>query len=118
MEAHALTVRLLSSVPFPFLVLLVSGGHCILAVCESFGKFFRLGQTLDDSPGEAFDKVSRMLRLHLHPLGRGLSGGAAVEAVSKLGNPSVYPLPLIMSRRLKLVFQANILSLVSSYFID
>ena len=99
MEAHSLVVRLLSPVKFPFLVLLVSGGHCILAICENFGKFFRLGEALDDSPGEAFDKVARMLRLHHHPLGEGLCGGAAIEAVSKLGDPSVYPLTNIMATR-------------------
>ncbi len=101
MEAHALTVRLLSpSVRYPFLVLLVSGGHCILAVCKGVGQFYRLGEALDDSPGEAFDKVSRTLRLHLHPLGRGLSGGAAIERVAELGDPKLYPLPEIMPARL------------------
>ena len=101
MEAHALTIRLLSpSVQFPFLVLLVSGGHCILAACEGFGRFHRLGEALDDSPGEAFDKVSRMLRLHLHPLGRGLSGGAAIEAVAKLGDATLHPLNEIMAHGL------------------
>ena len=99
MEAHALTVRLLHPISFPFLVLLVSGGHCILLVCEAFGRFFRLGQTLDDSPGEALDKVSRMLRLHLHPLGLGLPGGAAVENISNYGDPLYYQLPHIMSTR-------------------
>ena len=99
MEAHALTARLLYPITFPFLVLLVSGGHCILAVCENVGKFLRLGQTLDDSPGEAFDKVSRSLRLHCHPLGAGLSGGGAIEAVAKQGNLSCFPLPHIMARK-------------------
>lgn len=104
MEAHALTARLLHPISFPFLVLLVSGGHCILLVCEAFGKFFRLGQTLDDSPGEALDKVSRMLRLHLHPLGLGLPGGAAIENISKYGDPLYYQLPHIMSTRLDCQF--------------
>ena len=47
------------SIPFPYLVLLVSGGHCILAVAHSSDRFSRLGQTRDDSPGEAFDKLAR-----------------------------------------------------------
>ena len=47
------------SIPFPYLVLLVSGGHCILAVAHSSDQFSRLGQTRDDSPGEAFDKLAR-----------------------------------------------------------
>ena len=100
MEAHGLTARLTSpSLAFPFLVLLVSGGHCILAVCEGVGKWHRLGQTLDDSPGEAFDKVSRMLRLHLHSLGEGVSGGVAIETVSRLGDPFRYSLPKIMTKK-------------------
>ncbi len=57
MEAHALTPRLLDDVSFPYLVLLVSGGHCILAVVRGTGEFVRLGSTGDDAPGEAFDKV-------------------------------------------------------------
>lgn len=58
MEAHALTARLTNkSLEFPFLVLLISGGHCILAVAKSVDKFFLLGDSVDDAPGEAFDKV-------------------------------------------------------------
>lgn len=58
MEAHALTARMHdSSVEFPFLVLLISGGHCLLAVAEKVDKFLLLGECMDDAPGEAFDKV-------------------------------------------------------------
>ncbi len=57
MEAHALTPRLTEDIPFPYLVLLVSGGHCILAVVRGPGEFVRLGSSWDDAPGEAFDKV-------------------------------------------------------------
>lgn len=57
MEAHALTIRLLHQVDFPFLVLLISGGHCILSVANGISDFLLLGQSLDESPGDALDKV-------------------------------------------------------------
>nr|CAD7421386.1 unnamed protein product [Timema poppensis] len=58
MEAHALTIRMVTQVEFPFLVLLISGGHCLLAVAQGVHQFLLLGQSLDDAPGEAFDKVT------------------------------------------------------------
>lgn len=57
MKAHALTCRMLHEVQFPYLVLLISGGHCLLTVARSIEDFDILGTTLDDAPGEAFDKV-------------------------------------------------------------
>lgn len=57
MEAHALTVRMLQHVPFPFLVLLVSGGHSLLAVARGLDDFLLLGHTLDEAPGDTLDKV-------------------------------------------------------------
>lgn len=58
MQAHALTARMLdSTIEFPFLVLLISGGHCLLAVARDVDDFLLLGQSLNDAPGEAFDKV-------------------------------------------------------------
>lgn len=58
MEAHALTARMHDkAVEYPFLVLLISGGHCLVAVCKDVNEFLLLGQSLDDAPGEAFDKV-------------------------------------------------------------
>lgn len=57
MEAHALTVRMLHHVPFPFLVLLVSGGHSLLAVARGVDDFLLLGHTLDEAPGDTLDKV-------------------------------------------------------------
>ena len=74
------------SVPFPYLVLLCSGGHCLLAVAHSVTKFGLLGRSLDDSPGEALDKCARMMRLNLHPDLQGLSGGAAIEKLAKHGD--------------------------------
>lgn len=79
----------LCSIPFPFLVLLISGGHCILGVAEAPGRFSRLGQTRDDSPGEALDKVARWMALHKHSRVPGhLPGGAAIELLARRGNPS------------------------------
>lgn len=57
MEAHALTVRLTHHVEFPFLVLLLSGGHCILAVAQGVSDFLLLGQSIDIAPGDMLDKV-------------------------------------------------------------
>ncbi|XP_072029355.1 tRNA N6-adenosine threonylcarbamoyltransferase, mitochondrial-like [Amphiura filiformis] len=85
MEAHALTVRMIQQVHFPFLVLLVSGGHCILAVARGVGDFLVLGNTVDDAPGEAFDKATRRLHLHHHPECSGLSGGQAIEKMAAKG---------------------------------
>src|SRR5262249_3801204 len=63
LEGHALTARLTDGVAFPFLLLLVSGGHCQLLAVEGVGRYCRLGTTVDDAAGEAFDKVAKMLGL-------------------------------------------------------
>lgn len=58
MEAHTLTARMINKeVHFPFLVLLISGGHCLLAIAKNINEYVLLGNTIDDAPGEAFDKV-------------------------------------------------------------
>ena len=78
LEAHILMARLGSAdLDFPFLALLVSGGHCQLLQCEDIGSYKVIGGTLDDSLGEAYDKVARMLNL---PVGGG--GGPAVEKLA------------------------------------
>ena len=92
---HSMVAR----IPFPYLVLLVSGGHCILGVVHLPGEFSRLGNSKDDSPGEAFDKVSRRLQLHCHTETAGLPGGAAVEQMAEKGDPHRFPLPVVMSQR-------------------
>lgn len=61
MKAHALTCRMLDDVQFPYLVLLISGGHCLLAVAKTIDLFELLGTTIDDAPGEAFDKVKMLI---------------------------------------------------------
>ncbi len=86
LEAHALTVRLTDGVAFPFLLLLVSGGHCQLLVCEGVGQFTRLGTTIDDAAGEAFDKTAKLL-------GLGFPGGPAIEEAARGGNAKRYRFP-------------------------
>ncbi|XP_064454667.1 tRNA N6-adenosine threonylcarbamoyltransferase, mitochondrial-like isoform X2 [Ornithodoros turicata] len=93
MEAHALAVRLKHRVEFPYLVLLVSGGHCQLAVVQGVGDFLLLGQTLDDAPGEAFDKLSRRLKLQNIPECGHLSGGQAIEFLARNGDPRAFSFP-------------------------
>lgn len=89
-EAHALTARLPGLVPggarFPYLLLLVSGGHCQCIAVEGVGRYRKLGGTIDDAAGEAFDKVAKML-------GLGWPGGPAVEALAREGDPTPWPLP-------------------------
>ncbi|XP_069841430.1 tRNA N6-adenosine threonylcarbamoyltransferase, mitochondrial [Dendropsophus ebraccatus] len=86
MEAHALTIRLLHKLEFPFLVLLISGGHCILSVANSVSDFLLLGQSLDESPGEALDKVARRLSLFKHPECSDMSGGQSIEYLAQFGD--------------------------------
>ncbi|XP_070210225.1 tRNA N6-adenosine threonylcarbamoyltransferase, mitochondrial-like isoform X2 [Littorina saxatilis] len=98
MEAHALTTRMIERVDFPFLVLLASGGHCLLAVARDVSDFLLLGTGLDDSPGDAFDKTARQLKLKNLPECEGLSGGAAIELLAKGGNPRAFPFPQVMTQ--------------------
>lgn len=86
LEGHALTVRLTSDIEFPYLMLLVSGGHCQILEVLGVGKYKRLGSTLDDAVGEAFDKVAKML-------GLGYPGGVEIEKLAKLGNPNAFNFP-------------------------
>ena len=92
LEAHALTARLTDDLPFPYLLLLASGGHCQLLAVEGVGRYRRLGTTIDDALGEAFDKVARML-------GLGYPGGPPVEACARTGDPGRFPLPRPMKGR-------------------
>ena len=86
LEAHALTPRLTSDVKFPYLLLLVSGGHCQFLIVSGVGQYRLLGTTIDDAPGEAFDKVARMV-------GLGYPGGPAIEAAAAHGDADHYRLP-------------------------
>ena len=92
LEGHALSVRLMAEVPFPYLLLLVSGGHCQLLATEGVGRYHRLGATVDDAVGEAFDKTARLL-------GLGYPGGPAVERAARAGDASRFSLPRPMRGR-------------------
>lgn len=92
LEAHALTARLTDGVGFPFLLLLISGGHCQLLGVEGIGKFRLYGTTIDDAVGEAFDKTAKLLDLP-YP------GGPRIEALAKQGNARRYALPRPMRGR-------------------
>ncbi|MFQ5783965.1 MAG: tRNA (adenosine(37)-N6)-threonylcarbamoyltransferase complex transferase subunit TsaD [Alphaproteobacteria bacterium] len=92
LEGHALSVRLIDDVAFPYLLLLVSGGHCQLLVVEGVGRYRRLGTTIDDAVGEAFDKTAKLL-------GLGYPGGPAVERAARAGNPERFVLPRPLRRR-------------------
>jgi N6-L-threonylcarbamoyladenine synthase len=92
LEAHALTVRLTDDVPFPYLLLLISGGHCQLLIVEGVGRYVRLGTTIDDAVGEAFDKTAKLM-------GLGYPGGPAVERAAAGGDPQRFELPRPMLGR-------------------
>ena len=92
MEAHALTPRLTEGIDFPYLALLVSGGHCMLLAVTGPGGYRRYGTTVDDAVGEAFDKTAKML-------GLGYPGGPALEAAARAGDPARFDLPRPMLGR-------------------
>jgi N6-L-threonylcarbamoyladenine synthase len=87
LEGHALSPRLADpDLVFPYLLLLVSGGHCQLLLVEGVGRYQRLATTIDDAAGEAFDKTAKLL-------GLGFPGGPAVERAAGEGDPRAVPLP-------------------------
>ena len=90
LAGHALTVRLTSDIEFPYLLLLVSGGHCQLLLVEDCDQFKLLGSTLDDAVGEAFDKTGRLL-------GLGYPAGPLIEHRAKIGDGTrfAFPRPLV-----------------------
>lgn len=92
LEAHALTARLTGGIAFPYLLLLISGGHCQLLAVEGVGSYRLLGTTIDDAVGEAFDKAAKLLGLP-YP------GGPSVERAAAAGNPRAFPLPRPMMGR-------------------
>ncbi len=92
LEAHALTARLTHKLEFPYLLLLVSGGHTQLVFVENVGTYIRIGTTRDDAIGEAFDKTAKLLGLP-YP------GGPAVERCAEGGNPARFNLPRPMLGR-------------------
>ena len=93
LEGHALTARLTDDVSWPFLLLLVSGGHCQLLLVEGVGRYRRLGTTIDDAVGEAFDKAAKLL-------GLGYPGGPKLErAALDARDPGRFELPRPMFGR-------------------
>lgn len=94
LEAHALTARLTDELEFPYLLLLVSGGHTQLVAVKGVADYVRLGSTVDDAVGEAFDKVAKMLGLP-YP------GGPQVEIAAAKGDASRFDLPRPMLGRAK-----------------
>ena len=92
LEGHALTAMLTNEIEFPYLLLLTSGGHCQLLEVIGVGQYKKLGATIDDSAGEAFDKVAKMLNI-------GYPGGPNLEKRAALGNSKAYALPVPMKGR-------------------
>ncbi len=93
LEGHALSPKLASDLAFPYLLLLVSGGHTQLLSVEGVGDYTRLGSTIDDAAGEAFDKCAKML-------GLGYPGGPAVEAAARRGDAARFSLPRPLWRKI------------------
>ncbi len=92
LEGHALSVRLSREIAFPYLLLLVSGGHCQLLAVEGVGRYRLYGTTIDDAVGEAFDKVAKLLDI-------GYPGGPAVERAARAGDAARFALPRPMLGR-------------------
>ena len=99
LEGHALTARMTDGLSFPYLMLLVSGGHTQLVLVRGVGEYERWGTTIDDALGEAFDKTAKLLGLP-YP------GGPAVEKAAQKGNPDRFslPRPLVGEARLDFSF--------------
>ena len=87
LEGHALSIKLEQDIDYPYLLLLVSGGHTEYTVIKNFNSYKRIGTTIDDALGEAFDKTARLLRL-------GYPGGPEVEKYAALGNKNKFELPM------------------------
>ena len=86
LEGHALTPRIFNKVEFPYLLLLVSGGHTQFLIVDGIGKYKRIGTTIDDALGETFDKTAKMIGLEF-------PGGPKIEKLAKNGNQNAYVLP-------------------------
>lgn len=86
LAGHALTPRLTDQIAYPYQMLLVSGGHCQFLIVEGHNRYQRIGGTIDDAPGEAFDKTARILGLPQ-------PGGPSVEKAAQSGDPKRFALP-------------------------
>lgn len=83
MEAHALMARINNEIPFPYVCLLASGGHCILTLVKGVDEFYKLGEEVDGAPGVVFDKIARRMKLNFLPEYRWINGGLAIERASQ-----------------------------------
>jgi N6-L-threonylcarbamoyladenine synthase len=92
LEGHALTARMVEPLRFPFLLLLISGGHTQLVAVDGVGAYRRIGSTIDDAAGEAFDKTAKLL-------GLGQPGGPSIEAAARRGDPKRFAFPEPLARR-------------------
>ena len=92
LAGHGLTARLTDDIPYPYLLLLISGGHSQILVVKGCHAFERLGTTIDDAVGEAFDKVAKLL-------GLGFPGGPALEKCAYPGDPQRFALPVPLKNR-------------------
>ena len=92
LEGHALSARMTENAPFPYLLLLISGGHTQLVWVEKLGSYRRLGTTIDDAAGEAFDKTAKLL-------GLGQPGGPRIEAAAASGRADRYDFPKPLNKR-------------------
>ena len=111
MEAHLLINLLENPAPsFPFLTLLISGGHCLIIEAETLGKYKVLGQSRDDAVGEAFDKTAKLLKL-------GYPGGPAIEKIALRGDPKAFDLPRPMTKEKHLDFSFSGLKTAVFYLI-
>jgi N6-L-threonylcarbamoyladenine synthase len=114
LEGHLLSPMLSKNAPeFPFVALLVSGGHTQLMRVDDVGEYTLLGETLDDAAGEAFDKSAKLL-------GLGYPGGPAISRLAEHGDPSVYalPRPMLHSKNLDFSFsglKTAVLTLVKNH---
>ena len=86
LEGHALSVQLEKEISYPYLLLLVSGGHTEFTIINKFNSYKRIGTTIDDALGEAFDKTARLLNL-------GYPGGPEIEKIANSGNENKFNLP-------------------------
>lgn len=86
LEGHALTPRIFDKIEFPYLLLLVSGGHTQFLIVEGIGRYKRIGTTIDDALGETFDKTAKMIGLEF-------PGGPKIEKLAENGNENAYVLP-------------------------
>merc|ERR1712093_540111 len=86
LEGHALSPKLNSKLDYPYLLLLISGGHTQFLSVEGLGKYKRLGTTIDDAVGEAFDKTAKLLGIEF-------PGGPQIEVLAKKGDPTKFDLP-------------------------